>query len=148
MNIEPKYATFEQAKLLNDIPEFNLECRTAYDEHGYVDNAIDWNGEEYFTKEDIANAKENLGTSYLRPEHWQLVDWYWETYRIDISVIPIRFKGEKTIGFQYRIINFSDPEVDEVVFEHQYNRGYTIYATKEAAYSAAFDELLKNKNTL
>ena len=73
-------------------------------------------------------------------EQWQVVEWLWETY---VSVIPIRHKGEKSIRFQYRVINFSDCEIDEVLFEHQYNTSFDTFSTKQEAYSAAFDYILK-----
>jgi hypothetical protein len=126
-----KHVTFEQAKLLKE-KGFNYKVTKFKD---------------LVTNTEIDNAplgNYNLTSQSVSiPEQHEVVDWLWETYLIDVSTIPIREKGYRTVKFQFRVINFSDPEVDEVMFEHQYNSSLQHFSSKQEAYSAAFDYILK-----
>ena len=129
--IEPPYVTFEQSVKLKE-KGFDVEVNSEILTNGFVNHhgiKKNWNFEQGF---------------YSAPEQWQIIEWLWETYLIDVTVIPIRFRGERSVSFQYRVINFSDPEVDEVIFEHQYQRCFEQYTSRSAAYSAAFDYILNN----
>jgi len=156
MEIKPVYVSFDQAKILKE-KSFIEPCNSYFelaltsqenDQDGFT-GPFGWRKGELNTHSDyfINNHKSTDLSSeswYMcaRPEQWKVVGWLWETYAIDVSVIPIRFKGERTISFQYRVINFSDPEVEEVLFEHQYNMSFECFSTKHEAYSAAFDHIL------
>jgi len=158
MEIKPVYTTFEQSKLLKE-KNFNVECRSYFEfsltsqrheDDGY-EGPFGWEKGELNTEYGyFINNHKNLDNSnkhwcfYARPEQWKVVSWLWETYLIDVSVIPVRYKGERSINFQFRVINFSDPEVEEVLFDHQYNTSFECLSTKEEAYSAAFDYILNN----
>lgn len=134
--IEPQYVTFEIAKLLKE-KDFNEMCRVfwGYDCTEEKNILIEENSPSFI------NNREN--NNLAAPEIWQVVEWFWEVYLIDISIIPFREKGSKSVGFQYRVINFSDPEIDEVMFEHQYNRSFHTFFTRKEAYLAAIDYILK-----
>jgi hypothetical protein len=132
--INPTYVTFEQAKLLKE-KGFNEITKSIYQyENLEIDN-------------DYVNFRNSLFSyDYFEisaPEQWQVVEWLYETYGIDVSVIPVREKGTKSVYFQYRVVDFRDDNVDEVLYEHQYNRRFLISSTKKESYSAAFDYILK-----
>jgi hypothetical protein len=129
-NIEPHYVDFNTAKSLKE-KKFNVKV-TNY-----------WNGiGKYFDFKEPHNWNE-VEQFVSIPEHHKVIDWFWETYLIDVSTIPVKEKGSKSIGFQYRVVNFSDPEIDEVLFEHQYNKSFHIFTTKQEAYSKAIDYVLE-----
>jgi hypothetical protein len=73
--IEPAYATFEQAKWLKE-KRFNVPCVNYYTpeftEHGF--------------NTPLRNSE--LDDFYSAPEQWQIVEWALQVHKIFISVMP------------------------------------------------------------
>jgi hypothetical protein len=71
---------------------------------------------------------------------YSAVSWFMDIYSIHISVIPIKRRGEMSIKYQYRVIdfrvNFSDIEI---LFEHQYNGSLPEYNSSKDAFDNAID---------
>lgn len=128
--VQPAFVTFEQAKLLK---------QKGFDERS---NCFYKKSKTYVHESSCAHRA--IGDNLIAAQHWQVVEWLWETYGIDVSVIPCKEKGTRSVEFQFRVINFSDPEIDEVLFEHQYNTRDSQHTTRREAYSAAIDYILKN----
>lgn len=128
-------ATNTQAKLLKE-KEFNEPCKMVWD---------NWNNlEEWYGSLLHRNSDKNSSIYYSAPEQWQVIEWLFKTYLIDVSTIPFKEKGVRDIWFQFRVINFNDRNIEEVIFEHQYNTNFERFKTKQEAYSAAFDYVLTN----
>lgn len=141
-----KHVTYEQAVLLKE-KNFNIMCFYYY-ENGiltepYLENGSSTDVDFRVDLSDLLDLYGKWSSIISAPEINQVIDWLFEKYLIDISVIPFREKGSKSIGFQYRIINFSDNEIDEVMFEHQYNTRGEVFTSKQEAYSKAIDDALK-----
>ena len=114
MNIESKYVTHKQAKLLKE-KGFDIKTDFKYASNGRLCNKV-------YDFDDWCCA----------PEQWQVIEWLWLKHNIWIytrhfETFPfssyVLQKGESMIGFNDDNKGFDSPQ---------------------AAYSAAFDYVLKN----
>lgn len=123
--IEPKYVTFEQAKLLKE-KGCNIETKTFYAS----------NGKECDMIYDFDNW-------YYRPEQWQVVEWLFLKHKIYIHTT--------IIGNEDTIIDTNSDWSVSVYKDKMYNLMWgskvtcnvNYYKSKQKAYSAAFDYILK-----
>ena len=120
--IQPKYVTFNQAKLLK-IKGFNEKCEWLYNEQG----------EPSGTKMGMRGLPNNYSTHYARPEQWMVVEWLLDKYGIYISIDMLYDEGET--GFWYCIRQKKDD--DEAVCSKE-------FPSPAEAYEAAFDYVLNN----
>ena len=139
---EPKYVTFEQGLKLKQ-KGFDIACRTYYRNYSTA-IIMEWDRGKSYNANDDAKMETAGGMTYVSaPEQWMVVEWLFNTYLIDISSIPVKHRGERSINFQYRVVNFNEIEIQEdVLFEHQYNRGFQEYSSKHEAISAGIDYVL------
>jgi hypothetical protein len=146
MKIEPTYVTFEQARWLKG-KEFDVECNSYFElaitsrKHKYdgYSAPFGWKKGELNTQAGyFVNNIEGVDTSnkswYLcsRPEQWQVVEWLRVKYKI--NVFAIRDGG-------YWISKYQDFNKEEEQSPKEIIIAYK--NTKEEAYSAAFDYILK-----
>lgn len=132
MEIKPTYVTFEQAKWLKEIG-FDEICNTYYSRGGIFDM-------DYLPRP----IPKDL---FYAPEQHEVVEWLFNEHDIDVSVygkLPyIVFpdseygEGELQWHFEYRIIQNKDGQKCEVI------EPKTWFESKQEAYSAAFDYILK-----
>lgn len=60
--------------------------------------------------------------------------WLWETRTIHVSVIPIKEMWIRQIYFQFRIVDFREIGIEDVVmFEHQYSNSHLEYTGQDEA---------------
>lgn len=144
MGLKPKYVTFEQSKLLTK-KGFDEECDRFYVKPNSKLFGIDEHGRYYPIKNKtkelwvVGNvAVQNIKNIILAPEQWQVVEWVLQVHKIFISVMPydtITSKKEWTTT----IFDMEWGEDKEIHF----NKKIGGCETKEDAYSAAFDYILK-----
>lgn len=140
MEINPTYVTFEQAKLLKE-KEFNEGCNRAYDGSEclyYSDNE---------TKNTYNIFNRNLSTAYSAPEQWQVVEWL-SLKGIEVSA-QINFYNRKSkLGYYYTIDKFNEEGIhngeDYDIDQFKLIGDKKGFNTRQEAYSAAFDYVLKN----
>ena len=136
-NIQPTYATFEQAKMLKE-KGFDGECARFYTKSNCNLYGIDEHGRYYPIKNKskelwiVGNvAVLNIKNLILAPEQWQVVEWLRINHGIWIYLIPAEdnknvykpfFRGEKIKDFHLTEF-FNSPQ---------------------EAYSAAFNYILNN----
>lgn len=135
--IEPKYVTFEQAKLLKEkgFHETTFSYFKISEEHifnkfpDYEQDPDDWNNNSYLD-------------CYSRPEQWQVVEWLRVNHSLFIIPLPT-IEGY----YCYKIIDVQlDPE--KIIERPPYNNVDGVdYKLPEEAYSAAFD-YIKNNNLI
>jgi hypothetical protein len=149
MDIQPIYVTLSQAKVLKG-KGFNEECTRFYvksnskifgrDEHGRYYPIKNKPKELYIVGEcAVLNIKNKISA----PEQWQVVEWLFIYHNIDVLpkindlrldkqhkryICCIYYKGKELIV----------PEQDKTT-----DRMYMHFRTKQEAYSAAFDYILK-----
>jgi len=118
--IQPAYATFEQAKKLKE-KGFNVPCVNYYTPeftvHGFNTSLIN----------------SELGDFYSAPEQWQIVEWLRVNHGIWVSVDMIYETSQ--IGFWYCIRQ--SKEDDKAIDSNE-------YPTPTEAYQSAFDYILNN----
>jgi hypothetical protein len=119
MNIEPNYCSFEQCKSLK--------------EKGFDIPTIHWYHRE--TKKFNTNAllfsMNKLTDNYAAPEQWQVVEWFFEKYNINIQPYQITNDSEYYPDFFSEINNKG--EIIEIGWSK----------TREEAISKAIDYTLK-----
>jgi hypothetical protein len=116
MNIEPDYVEFYQAVLFKDKGFHSVKC-LAYTLEGFPVKNYCYNLEG--DKQWIA-----------RPEQWQVIKWASLVHNIDIEARPVRYAGDIKTSYYQPYINGCIINMSK-------------FATKEKAYSAAFDYVLK-----
>jgi hypothetical protein len=130
--IEPKYITFEQAKLLKEKGFGNIECSGYY----HVN-------EGYEKGYSFCHSKmiEQYNNGILAPEQWQVCEWLRVNHNIDLQAICNY--SEKGRSYRMGIIYIKENKVESVFLRKDY--GFTdfieFYSPQEA-YSAAFDYIL------
>jgi hypothetical protein len=141
-NIQPTYATFEQAKMLKE-KGFDGECARFYTKSNCKLYGIDEHGRYYPIKNKskelwiVGNvAVLNIKNLILAPEQWQVVEWLRVNHGIWVSV---QYKGfivnRELIEFHYEI-KYCKELPNLIRNENSFN-------SPQEAYSAAFDYILK-----
>ena len=146
-NIQPTYATFEQAKLLKE-KKFITKCRSYYlkgydypfegvDDEYWGDNRFkNWNA-------DVIGIKPFEGFASA-PEQWQIVEWLRINHNIDLQDIC----NYGRLGRTYRmgIIFINKKEEVDTIFLRPIDTPFEFieFKSPQEAYSAAFDYILNN----
>jgi hypothetical protein len=128
MNIQPTYATFEQAKLLKE-KGFDLKSKYHYpdlSEKQEICLTTDWNN---FT--DMAGNSEY----FTAPKQWQVVEWLRVNHGLWI-VVNLGIVHEKGTMFFANIIKFGK--------HHKSKHRTLFYTSPQEAYSTAFDYIREN----
>ena len=143
--IEPAYATFEQAKLLKK-KGFRVATKNAWDSHGKnkiiessMKDELDWN-------------KLDKGAYYAAPEQWQIVEWLRVEKGIWIQPF-IQFENAiedecaETLEYGYGVYNFEEMrKMNQNVFPYiardDVDNHVFGFKSPQEAYSAAFDHIL------
>jgi len=115
MNITPTHVTFEQAKWIKDV----IKSEAKYDKNGFL-----------FHSKDYHSSGSKFNNSISAPEQWQVVEWLRLNHGIWISV-SLDLSNTQLFDFEIQKKQWLMPSE-----EH--------YDTPQAAYSAAFDYVLKN----
>jgi len=135
MKIDPKYVTFEQAKLLKE-KGFNELCLNAYNLNAlqYVNGWC-----EYIDDCNLEIINSNLKSKdATAPEQWQVVEWLRVKHGIWVYVKPHALDNG-VIKYSCRIYNLK-------LFIPFYIEGKAanfVSNSPQEAYSAAFDYILK-----
>jgi hypothetical protein len=145
MNIEPAYATFEQAKLLKE-KGFNLFTAYIYPLETFVSY------EENYAKE----FKKGILYKYTfldnnpiisAPEHWQVVEWLRVKHGIWITVFTNKSENWKTLwSFKLDWIYPEDTPDSEDIEPKYYKIPTHVkneFDSPQEAYSTAFNYILK-----
>jgi hypothetical protein len=123
--IEPAYATFEQAKKLKE-KGFNVPCVNYYTPeftvHGFNTPLIN----------------SELGDFYSAPEQWQIVEWLFKTHSIWVEVNHCGTMNQ--FGYKICTLNKFNVKTEPHVV-NDFGKGYN---SPQKAYSAAFDYILNN----
>lgn len=139
--IDPKYATFEQAKWLKE-KGFDEQC-TALFIHEIRQGNTEWEILEFFernnddTYEFLLSCDMDWQKNYLRPEQHQVVEWLRLNHGIDLY--HITYKGTKG---KYDCIVVCDKfrtEMSTMLLTHS-----RWFNSPQEAYSAAFDYIKDN----
>jgi hypothetical protein len=143
MKIQPKYTTFDQAKLLKE-KEYHVPCYHFYElaltsqedgeggysyPHGWKCGELNFQRGYFTNNYDATDFSSDNWFMCAAPEQWQVVEWLRLNHNIWISVDMV----EKD-SFFYSI-NKHDWEVKQIIFSDDFE-------TPQAAYSAAFDYIL------
>src|ERR1700749_1224879 len=83
--MQEQLVSFETAKLAKE-KGFDWNCRYTYDNKGNLDSAIDWTGEETFSKENEENASKNGYNAYLASTQSLLQKWLREVHSIHVQI--------------------------------------------------------------
>jgi hypothetical protein len=134
--IQPSYATPEQAKKLKEIG-FDSYTNIGYSESGkkyYHQGGQEpvKNGQNYY------EGRDYQGEPFLcsAPEQWQIVEWLRINHGIWVSIhLSSKYNGENC--FKYTIVK---GEIVGIRFISEANN----FKSPQEAYSAAFDYILNN----
>ena len=148
-NIQPTYATFEQAKMLKE-KGFDGECARFYTKSNCKLYGIDEHGRYYPIKNKskelwiVGNvAVLNIKNLILAPEQWQVVEWVRVNHNIDLQDIC----NYGRLGRTYRmgIIFINKKEEVDTIFLRPIDTPFEFieFKSPQEAYSAAFDYILK-----
>ena len=128
--IEPAYATFEQAKLLKE-KGFRVSTKNAWDSHGKnkiiessMKDELDWN-------------KLDKGAYYAAPEQWQIVEWL----RVEKG-IWIQVSISKYGVFYCNILQNQPTKSIDIPMTYEMICQLNDFNSPQEAYSAAFDYIL------
>ena len=127
--IEEQFVSFETARMLKEAG-FDVECDWFYINDGSVDTGI--------VVRSTSTRDHNMGTGFLsRPTQALAERWLREVHRIvvDTTFIPPLFDG---VNWQYFIGN-----MDDMVWEGDFEPSERKYATYEAAFEAGLQEAIK-----
>jgi hypothetical protein len=136
------YVTFEQAKKLKE-KGFNKPCSTVYsskDESkskvkSVLDLALDFEMYKENTLDDF-NKYKGVYWDISRPEHWQVVDWFFEKHGIWVKTSP-QNDEQDIIDWEYVILKIDNNEVMFIFRMSGFNNSHE-------ATSVAFDYILDN----
>lgn len=104
--MEEFHINLETAKLASE-NGFNLECRYAVSEDGH-DDSLNFNGEQFFTQEDLNEAKSNTDKEhYFAPTIFELQSWLREKHNIDVVPYPVQMMKNTTVIEQLSGIEYS-----------------------------------------
>jgi hypothetical protein len=134
-NIQPTYATFEQAKWLKEIG-FNEKCS-----HYYIDNFQNFKHDGTLYKCGLPDKNENKNLFQFvtrknqphlcnAPEQWQVVEW-------------LRVNHGIWIGITLYIIPYGTFYSANVQNNDNKHTSFSGHSNPQEAYSAAFDYILK-----
>lgn len=134
--IKEQFVSFETAKLLKEAG-FDVPCRGVYvtDRTGYYEFR-EYDNKQ--TKDDLCwNTGDGFQYEYLAPTQALAARWLREVHRIvvDVTFIPPLFDG---VNWQYFIGN-----MDDMVWEGDFEPSERKYATYEAAFEAGLQEAIK-----
>ncbi len=142
MNIEPKYVTFEQAKLLKG-KEFEVKVRPMY----YFEKTI-YTGSYMYNTDGVLKLCSMplvcLKSAWIdAPEQWQVVEWLRVNYGIWISV-----EGDSYGDYWYVKLTVCSEEVWEDLdkrpgINSAHRKFNNEHKSPQEAYSGAFDYILK-----
>ena len=142
--IQPSYATFEQAKKLKEkgfTKENGYACR-----EGWINYLYSFTGATGTPENDSGYVLDTLGNSHLieRPEQWQVVEWLRVNHGIHLEV-SCDVYGE--LWFANLKVCSKEVWEDEdkrhnIITAHQ--KFDNQHKSKQEVYSAAFDYVLNN----
>jgi hypothetical protein len=121
--IEPHYVNFNTAKLLKDKGFDNIECSGYY----HINEGYEKGYSFCYSK-----MIEQYNNGILAPEQWQVVEWFFEKYNINIQPYQITNDSEYYPDFFSEINNKG--EIIEIGWSK----------TREEAISKAIDYILNN----
>lgn len=135
--IEESYVSFETARMLKEAG-FNVPCRGVYvtDRTGY-DEFREYENKQ--TTDDLCwNTEDGFQYEYLAPTQALAARWLREVHRIvvDATFIPPSVNGDV---WQYFV-----GEMDDMVWEGDYEPSDCKYATYEQAMEAGLQEAIKS----
>ena len=129
-NIQPTYATFEQAKLLKE-KEWQQRTKMVW---------LDSLGKQHLMEINLSLELNNA--EYDAPEQWQVVEWLRVNYDICLWVKP--YADSITYQPHWCYINNKDKENNNTFYlSGNASINGSDYKTPQEAYSAAFDYILK-----
>jgi hypothetical protein len=130
-NIQPTYATFEQAKLLKE-KEWRQRTKMVW---------LDSLGNQHLREVDLSLELNNA--EYDAPEQWQIVEWLRVNHNIDLQDIC----NYGRLGRTYRmgIIFINEKKEVDTIFLRPIDTPFKFieFNSPQEAYSAAFDYILK-----
>ena len=131
-NIQPTYATFEQAKLLKE-KEWRQRTKMVW---------LDSLGNQHLREVDLSLELNNA--EYDAPEQWQIVEWLRVNHNIDLQDIC----NYGRLGRTYRmgIIFINEKKEVDTIFLRPIDTPFKFieFNSPQEAYSAAFDYILNN----
>jgi len=144
--IQPSYATFEQAKKLKEIG-FDSYTNIGYSESGkkyYHQGGQEpvKNGQNYY------EGRDYQGEPFLcsAPEQWEVVEWLRINHGIEIVVIPDSSSQSRLILRKYTYSIFTPVNGANLHCQigRDKNKNIVYFINPQEAYSAAFDYVLNN----
>ena len=130
-NIQPTYATFEQAKLLKE-KKWQQRTKIVW---------LDSLGKQHLIETNLSLELNN--DEYDAPEQWQIVEWLRVNHNIDLQNIC----NYGRLGRTYRmgIIFINEKKEIDTIFLRPIDTPFKFieFNSPQEAYSAAFDYILK-----
>jgi hypothetical protein len=130
-NIQPTYATFEQAKLLKE-KKWQQRTKIVW---------LDSLGKQHLIETNLSLELNN--DEYNAPEQWQIVEWLRVNHNIDLQNIC----NYGRLGRTYRmgIIFINEKKEVDTIFLRPIDTPFKFieFNSPQEAYSAAFDYILK-----
>jgi hypothetical protein len=130
-NIQPTYATFEQAKLLKE-KKWQQRTKIVW---------LDSLGKQHLIETNLSLELNN--DEYDAPEQWQIVEWLRVNHNIDLQNIC----NYGRLGRTYRmgIIFINEKKEVDTIFLRPIDTPFKFieFNSPQEAYSAAFDYILK-----